>query len=293
MNINSSSLNSYLEEDLILMCSNLVRYDVWSGGCIVDDETKNINMRQLGLMLGLILLTSGLVAQDENIKQKFIKETRVEAPVFIGDNMEQDAANFNSYLVANLSYFKDLDFVSEEGIVVVDFVIEKDGTIVNAKVTNSVSKLLDDAVLTVVNKSTKQWMAGKVNGIATSMDKTIYVKFDLPGNESHVDMARNNLNMAIKQIILVDAIDGNLYLSEKQKTKKINRKLKVADYYLSHAEQFKPDDLSILFWQARICELQGNEKMMNDILNRYVELAEAKTFEDQLLKDNQLAVVHL
>nr|WP_321405352.1 TonB family protein [uncultured Carboxylicivirga sp.] len=250
-------------------------------------------MRRLGLMLGLILFTSGLLAQEENIKQKFIKETRVEAPLFIGDNMEQDAADFNKYLVANLSFIKELDFFGDEGIVVVQFEIDKNGAVVNAKVTNSVSRLLDDAVLKVVNKSTNQWMAGKVNGEVTSMDKTIYVKFDVPGNQSHLDMARSNLEMAIKQIILVDAIDGNLYLSENQKSKKINRRIKVADYYLSNAEQFKPDDLSILFWQARVCELQGNEKMMNDILKRYVELAEEKTFEEQLLKDNQLAVVQL
>nr|WP_321453255.1 energy transducer TonB [uncultured Carboxylicivirga sp.] len=247
-------------------------------------------MKRMGLLVGLLLLTVSIMAQQEKIKQKFIEETRVEAPVFEGHEMITD---MNEFMVEELSFLSKVDANGVEGIVSVQFTIEPDGSVVNPHVINSVSNMLDNAVLNAVKKSDKMWMAGKVNGEAITMDKTIYVKFDIPGNESHEKLARENLKLAVKRICMIESIEKDLFITEYKKDKKVNRKAKLAESFLCRAEKYSPDELSILFWQARLFELKGDMDRMNEKLNQYEELADANRFEEYLLNTNQLAIVQL
>jgi len=61
---------------------------------------------------------------------------------------------------------------------------------------------------------------------------------------------------------------------------------------LCTAEKYRPDETSIVFWQARVYELQGEEELMNERLQKFNELTEQKMYEDDLLNSNQLAVVN-
>ena len=63
----------------------------------------------------------------------------------------------------------------QEGRVVVTFVIEKDGRVTEARVTKSVSPLLDAEALRIVGKMPR-WVPGKQNG------QTVKTKFTLPIN---------------------------------------------------------------------------------------------------------------
>ena len=69
----------------------------------------------------------------------------------------------------------------EEGVqgrVVVDFIIEKDGRVTDARVVRSVDPRLDEEALRVVNASPK-WRAGRVNGERVRTSMTIPVEFVL------------------------------------------------------------------------------------------------------------------
>ncbi|TRX65925.1 TonB family protein [Carboxylicivirga sp. M1479] len=249
-------------------------------------------MKKVSYVVMLLMLTVGIMAQEEEMKQKFIEETRVEAPVFIGETNLNDAdrQNFSSHLQEELTYLSELDYLGKEGIVAIDFVIETDGSVTNVMVSNSVSKTIDEAVLKAVTNSSNMWKAGKINGQENAMDKTIYVKFDIPGNASHNEQARENLNLAIKQVSDIDKLE-NKDIDAAAKTKKTARKAKSAQTYLEYAEQYKPNDLSITYWQARVYELQGNNDQKEQKLDQYLELARHHDLEKSLEQDILMAVI--
>ena len=59
-----------------------------------------------------------------------------------------------------------------------DFIIEKDGRVTDARVVRSVDPRLDEEALRVVNASPK-WRAGRVNGERVRTSMTIPVEFVL------------------------------------------------------------------------------------------------------------------
>ena len=249
-------------------------------------------MRRVILFVGFVLLSVCVMAQEE-MKQKFIKETKVMAPVFVGnENLNDAKATFNQYLVNELDYLKEDAFVLDEGIVSVNFKIQADGSLTDAMVVNSVSRTLDRIVLKVVENSNHLWLPGEINGSPTEMDQTVYVKFDLEGNPSHLKMAQDNLLMAVKDIRSITSIKENAFIDANRKENKIHRKLNSAERSLRTAEKYRPDETSIVFWQARLYELQGEDELMNERLQKFNELAEQKMYEEELLRSNQLAVVN-
>ncbi|MCG8578467.1 MAG: energy transducer TonB [Bacteroidales bacterium] len=251
-------------------------------------------MKKVIFALVLLMLAAGIVAQESKVKQKFIEETRVEAPVFIGliDSDKTSQQAFTQHLQNELAYLSEFDYLTDEGIVAVDFIVEKDGSVSNLTVSNSVSRTLDDAVLSIIRESDNMWQAGKVNGEVSSMEKTVFVKFDIPGNESHNELAANYLKIAIRQLYAINAIEAR-YLTADKKMKKCQRKTNSAQRYLTKAEQYRPNDLSITYWQARTYELQGNNEMKQQKLDQYLELARHDIIEKSLNDDVLLAIITL
>jgi TonB family protein len=79
------------------------------------------------------------------------------------------------YLANNIQYPKDAEEAGTQGRVIVSFIVEKDGSISNAKVTKPTYSSLDEEALRVVNAMPK-WIPGKVNG------KTEKIKYSVPIN---------------------------------------------------------------------------------------------------------------
>lgn len=247
-------------------------------------------MKKVNLVVVLLMLTVGVVAQEE-MKQKFIEETRIEAPLFIGETKSEnpESKNFTEHLQQELKYLSRYDYLLDEGIVAVDFTVEANGSISNIMISNSVSQTFDEAVLKVVNQSRNMWQAGKINGIASAMDKTVYVKFDIPGNATHNEMAIDYLDEATHRITQVMTMETN----EANVTKKTKRKVNNAQKCLSMAEQYKPNDPSINFWQAKAFELQGQNDLMRQHLNKYLDLVRHIKLEESLSNEVLLAVITL
>ena len=65
-----------------------------------------------------------------------------------------------------------------QGCVVVSFVVEKDGSITNVKVVNSVDPSLDAEALRVVN-SMPRWIPGKQNGVPVRVIYNVPISFKL------------------------------------------------------------------------------------------------------------------
>lgn len=82
------------------------------------------------------------------------------------------------YLESNIQYPPECEESAIQGRVIVSFVVERDGSISQAKVVKSVDPLLDAEALRVVNAMPK-WIPGRQSGVIVAVKYTIPVMFRL------------------------------------------------------------------------------------------------------------------
>ena len=91
-----------------------------------------------------------------------------QMPTFKGG----DAA-LMKYLSENIKYPEAAEKAGEQGRVVVNFIVEKDGAVSNVKVVRSVTPTLDAEAVRVI-KAMPKWVPGKQDG------KLVRVKYNVP-----------------------------------------------------------------------------------------------------------------
>lgn len=112
------------------------------------------------------------------------KEAEAEDPNKIYDKAEVmpeypgGAAAFMRYLAQNVKYPTVAQENGTQGIVVVQFVVDADGSVTNAHVITSVDPYLDEEALRVI-KSMPRWTPGKLNGKPVRVKYTTPIKFRL------------------------------------------------------------------------------------------------------------------
>ena len=121
-------------------------------------------------MKKVLLLAFCLLIANINIfaQQNTIYEIVEEIPEFPGG-----VAKMNEYLGNNIIYPEYAVDNNIEGKVILEFVIDIDGTITDIKIKHSVHESLDNEALRVV-KSMPKWKPGKNDG------KLVRVKYTLP-----------------------------------------------------------------------------------------------------------------
>ena len=122
------------------------------------------------------------------------------------------------FISKNIQYPKEAEDANLQGRVIVSFVVEKDGSVSNAKVVRPIDPLLDAEALRVVNSMPK-WIPGKQNGEAFRMKYTVPVTFRLEDGIKGADdpliertaaylagyyAAKNGLPPTLQSLILVD-----------------------------------------------------------------------------------------
>ena len=122
------------------------------------------------------------------------------------------------FISKNIQYPKEAENANLQGRVIVSFVVEKDGSVSNAKVVRPIDPLLDAEALRVVNSMPK-WIPGKQNGEAFRIKYTVPVTFRLEDGIKGADdpliertaaylagyyAAKNGLPPTLQSLILVD-----------------------------------------------------------------------------------------
>ena len=87
------------------------------------------------------------------------------------------------YLARNVRYPAEAEKAGIQGRVIVSFVVEKDGSVSNAKTVKAIHPALDEEALRVIN-SMPNWTPGKKNGEATRVKYTVPVTFRLQGKDA-------------------------------------------------------------------------------------------------------------
>ena len=132
----------------------------------------------------------------ESVREMGVQEAPVvnEAPIPLPNVTEDDEIRENvevnpeypggmtelmKFMSTNSKYPKEAQDKGIQGKVVVQFVVDKDGSIVDAKVVKPVDPLLDAEALRIINSMPK-WTPGKDKGEAVRTRFTLPINFRLP-----------------------------------------------------------------------------------------------------------------
>ena len=131
---------------------------------------NNIIMKKILfiLMLFFTMFTTVSAQSVQEKPQEKVYEVIEDMPNFPGGQGE-----LMKYLRNNIKYPAEAQKKKIEGRVIVTFVVDKKGRVVNPMVERSVHPLLDAEALRVIKRMPK-WKAGKVNG------EPVNVKYRLP-----------------------------------------------------------------------------------------------------------------
>lgn len=127
---------------------------------------KRYMWKTLGTLVAMVLNISLLSASD--------KDALSSEAMFPGGN-----AALSNYLQTNVKYPEVSVKNNEIGKVFVSFVVEKDGSIQNAKVEKGVSPALDEEALRVV-RSMPKWTPAMKDGKEVRTVLTLPIVFHLP-----------------------------------------------------------------------------------------------------------------
>lgn len=106
-------------------------------------------------------------------------------------------AELMKYLSSNIKYPVEAHKAGIQGRVVVSFVVNKDGTVKDAKIVRSVDKSIDAEALRVISAMPK-WQPGYQDGKAVSVRYTVPVTFRLTGESRKVqstEAGNDNINV--------------------------------------------------------------------------------------------------
>lgn len=107
-------------------------------------------------------------------------------------------AELMKYLRSNVRYPVEAHKAGIQGRVVVSFVVNKDGTVKDAKIVRSVDKSIDAEALRVISAMPK-WQPGYQDGKAVSVRYTVPVTFRLTGESRKIQSAKTgNDNINVK-----------------------------------------------------------------------------------------------
>ena len=110
---------------------------------------------------------------EEKTKDERIFDTVEEMPSYSGGQ-----GALMSFLANNIQYPIEAQKKGVQGRVIVEFIIEKDGTITNVKVLHGVDPALDKEAIRVI-KSMPKWNPGKQNGSAVRVRYEVPIVFGL------------------------------------------------------------------------------------------------------------------
>ena len=133
----------------------------------------------------------------------------------------------------NMKYPKEAFDAKQEGRVIAQFVVEKDGSITDAHIVKSVSPALNAEALRIVN-AMPNWTPGRQNGKPVRVKYTVPLSFKLKGNADNAadggvvkETIEKDLAQKVKNLVIV--VDGkevpegeiNNYLSSPEKIQSI------------------------------------------------------------------------
>ena len=119
------------------------------------------------------------------------------------------------FFYKNMKYPKEAFDAKQEGRVIAQFVVEKDGSITDAHIVKSVSPALDAEALRIVN-AMPNWTPGRQNGKPVRVKYTVPISFKLTGGETNKAKDENaNTDNTVNNKAIKETIEKDLALKVK------------------------------------------------------------------------------
>ncbi len=158
----------------------------------------------------------------------------------------------------NMKYPKEAFDAKQEGRVIAQFVVEKDGSITDAHIVKSVSPALDAEALRIVN-AMPNWTPGRQNGKPVRVKYTVPISFKLTGGETNKAKDDNvNTDNTVNNRAVKETIEKDLALKVKNLLLVVDGKEvpeSEIDKYLSPE---KIQSITVIKDKAKVKAIYGN-----------------------------------
>lgn len=160
---------------------------------------------------------------------------------------EFPAGDFNKWLADNIVYPQDAIAKNLEGTVYVSFIVERNGTVTNAKVLRGVDKSLDNEAIRVISMMPK-WQPGMQNGHTVRVAYTVPIRFKLSGG----DLANSSNTTKL------DTTGGKIYTTEDQKPEFNGDLNKFLSTHLTYPPRARNSDIQGTVYISFVVEADGS-----------------------------------
>lgn len=162
------------------------------------------------------------------------------------------------FFYKNMKYPKEAFDAKQEGRVIAQFVVEKDGSITDAHIVKSVSPALDAEALRIVN-AMPNWTPGRQNGKPVRVKYTVPISFKLTGGETNKAKDDNvNTDNTVNNRAVKETIEKDLALKVKNLLLVVDGKEvpeSEIDKYLSPE---KIQSITVIKDKAKVKAIYGN-----------------------------------
>jgi len=112
-----------------------------------------------------------------------VEEKEIDEPYVSVEEMPKfdkgDANHFrNTFVIPNIRYPQDAIDNGVTGVAIVEFIVERDGSVTNVRVINKIDKSLEKEAIRIVSGSPR-WEPGINNGVKVRVKFVIPIKFEL------------------------------------------------------------------------------------------------------------------
>ena len=162
------------------------------------------------------------------------------------------------FFYKNMKYPKEAFDAKQEGRVIAQFVVEKDGSITDAHIVKSVSPALDAEALRIVN-AMPNWTPGRQNGKPVRVKYTVPISFKLTGGETNKAKDDNaNTDNTVNNKAVKETIEKDMALKVKNLLLVVDGKEvpeSEIDKYLSPE---KIQSITVIKDKAKVKAIYGN-----------------------------------
>ncbi|CAM3694033.1 TonB family protein [Pontibacter korlensis] len=171
-------------------------------------------------LLGTATLVVAPIAHAQTVDKPY---TYVEQmPVFEGGEMEM-----LKFLGTNIRYPEDAHNAGVEGLVVLTFVVNTDGSISDAGVVKSLSTSTDTEALRVVKMMNGKWQPGKQNGEVVPVRYTLPIRFSIKEEQKTPLIPDQQPQFKGGQEALMRTINQHLKMPEEAQKEHLNARVVV------------------------------------------------------------------
>lgn len=146
----------------------------------------------------IIIAISMLITAFASGQNRDLQEIKVTAPQFRSDLFQ----NLNDFLLSGIEYPVESKKAGDEGTVVIQFAVTPKGNITDIMVINSVSEIIEEEVIRVLEITNGMWNPGNVNGEPVAMKKEISVVFKISEKSDFVAKAKHYLESGNKLLFV-------------------------------------------------------------------------------------------